>query len=136
MHTLPRLLLFLLLLLLLLLLAACSPEGLDFAYGDLPPGDPVRGAELYMQSSGGSASCQSCHSLDGVKGAGPPLDGYAGVAGERVKGKSAEVYTFESLLRPSKHLVRGYSNMMPSDYAEKFSRQEIADLIAYLLTLQ
>jgi len=122
--------------LLMIILVACSPEDLDFAYDDLPPGDPARGAELYAQSSGGSASCLSCHSLDGVKGAGPPLDGYAGVAGDRVDGKSAEAYTFESLLRPSKHLVRGYSNVMPSDYADKLTRQEIADLIAYLHTLQ
>jgi mono/diheme cytochrome c family protein len=122
--------------LLMIVLVACSPEELDFAYDDLPPGDPARGAELYVRSSGGSASCQSCHSLDGVKGAGPPVDGYAGAAGERVEGKSAGVYTFESLLRPSKHLVRGYSNIMPSDYADKLSRQEIADLIAYMLTLQ
>ena len=122
--------------LLLIVLAACSPDELDFAYDDLPPGDPARGAELYAESVSGGASCLSCHSLDGAKGAGPPLDGYAGVAGERVDGRSAEAYTFESLLRPSKHLVRGYSNIMPSDYAEKLSRQDIADLIAYMLTLQ
>ena len=116
------------------LVAACSPKGLGFSYSDLPSGDPVRGAEAYTQSIGGSASCASCHPLDDSRGAGPSLQGYSAIAGQRVRGQTAEQYTFDSILRPSKHLLQGWSNIMPSDYAEKLSRQQIADLIAYLLT--
>lgn len=116
------------------LAAACSPKDLGFSYSDLPPGDAVRGADVYAQPIGGGASCASCHPLGDSRGAGPSLQGYSAVAGQRVRGQTAEQYTFDSILRPSKHLVQGWSNIMPSDYAEKLSRQEIADLIAYLMT--
>ncbi len=49
--------------------------------------------------------------------------------------QSAEEYTFYSILRPSKYLVQGFSNVMPSNYEEKLSQQETADLITYMLTL-
>jgi hypothetical protein len=117
------------------LLMACSPDELGFSYGDLPPGDPARGAELYAQPIDNSASCLSCHPIDGGQSAGPSLQGYGAAAEQRVKQQSAAEYTFYSILRPSKHITQGYSNVMPSDYAKKLSRQELADLIAYLLTL-
>jgi mono/diheme cytochrome c family protein len=122
-------------LLVLALLVACSPEDLDFSYDDLPPGESARGADLFAQSIDGGASCSSCHALDAGHSAGPSLQGYGATAAQRVKKQSAEEYTFYSLLRPAKHMVRGYSNVMPGDYAKKLSRQEIADLIVYLLTL-
>lgn len=104
------------------LLAACSPEELEFSYSDLPPGDAVRGADLYSQPIDGGASCLSCHALGEGQSAGPSLQGYSATAGERVKGQSAEDYTFNSILRPSKHMVQGYSNTMPGNYDQKLSR--------------
>ena len=70
------------------------------------------------------------------EGSSDAAGGLVEVAGERGDGNSAEVYTLGGLLRPSKHLGRGDSNVMPSEYADKLTRQEIADLIAYLHTLQ
>lgn len=117
------------------LLAACAPEDLPYQLDKLPAGDAQRGAALFTQSVGGAAACSACHSANGSSSSGPPLEGYSQVAGTQVKGQSAEAYTFYSILRPARHLVRGYSNVMPSDYAKKLSAQEVADLIAYLLTL-
>ncbi|WP_162909861.1 c-type cytochrome [Aggregatilinea lenta] len=117
------------------LFTACSPGELDFSYRDLPPGDPTRGADLFTQSIDGKASCLQCHAVGTGQSAGPPFQAYAATASQCVKQQSAEEYTFYSILRPSKHIVQGYSNIMPSNYAKKLSRQEIADLIAYLLTL-
>lgn len=118
-----------------ILVAACQPKDLGFGVSDLPPGDPARGAELFTQRISGTTACQACHALDAGKSTGPSLHGYGTVAGTRVDGQDAATYTFTSIVRPAKHLVRGYSNVMPSDYADKLSHQEIADLIAYLLTL-
>ena len=118
-----------------LFLAACSSKGISYQYSDLPPGDAARGAELFSQSVGGALACSNCHTLTGGQSAGPSLQDFAQVAGSRVKGQSAEVYTFYSILSPSKHLVQGFSNVMPSDYESKLSRQQTADLITYLLTL-
>lgn len=112
----------------------CSRNEPDFTVSDLPPGDPSHGAALFTQSIGGS-SCASCHPLDGSRSAGPSLAGYGATAARRVSGQTAEQYTFDALLRPSGHLVQGFSNVMPSNYSELLSRQDIADLIAYLLAL-
>lgn len=118
-----------------LVLLACRPEELDFGVSDLPEGDAVRGAALFAERIDGAAACSSCHALDAGQSSGPSLAGYAEVAGDRVSDQDAAEYTFTSILRPAKHIVRGYSNVMPDDYADKLSRQQIADLIAYLLTL-
>ena len=120
---------------LLLVLAACSRGDVDYSYQDLPPGDAVRGAELFTQSTNGAPACSGCHTVDGGERAGPTLQNYADVAGERVKGQGPEEYTFYALLQPAKHLVQGYSNVMPSNYEEKLSKQDTADLIAYMLSL-
>jgi mono/diheme cytochrome c family protein/uncharacterized membrane protein len=116
-------------------LAACSPEETEYEYSDLPAGDAAHGEELFTQSINGSVACSNCHTLTGGDSAGPSLENYAAVAGDRVGDQSAEEYTFESILRPSAHLVSGYSNVMPSDYEDKLTQQEVSDLIAYSLTL-
>lgn len=115
------------------LLTGCAQNGLDFSVSDLPPGDPARGAELFAEPPG-SAPCAHCHSFDGERGVGPSLAGYGERAAREVGGQNAEEYTFEAILRPSKHIVRGYSNTMPDSYEDTLTRQNIADLIAYLLS--
>ena len=120
---------------LLLLLLACSPDELPYTLADLPEGNAARGATLFEQSINGTPACATCHTTGGGRSSGPALDGYAAVAGERVQGQTAREYTFYSIVRPAKHIVRGYSNVMHNDYASKLSQQEVADLIAFLLTL-
>lgn len=117
------------------LLAACSSKDTSFKYSDLPPGDAAHGATLFAESVNGSVACSNCHTVTGADGAGPTLENFATVAGGRVSGQSAQEYAFYSILRPSKHLVSGFSNIMPTDYEEKLSKQDTADLIAYMLTL-
>ena len=116
-------------------LGGCAPKDLPYALDDLPAGDAGRGAALFTQTIGGTPACSACHSADGSSSSGPPLDGYGQAAGTRVKGQSAEEYSFYSILRPARHLVRGYSNVMYSQYADKLSQQDVADLIAYMLGL-
>jgi cytochrome c553/uncharacterized membrane protein len=117
------------------MLAACSPKDTGFKYSDLPSGDAARGADLFAQSVNGAAACSGCHTLTGSEGAGPTLQNFASVAGGRVAGQTAEEYAFYSILQPSKSLRPGFSNIMPTDYEAKLSKQDIADLIAYLMTL-
>ncbi len=118
---------------LVVLLAACSPKKLPFSLNDLPPGDAGRGALLFTQSINSAPACSSCHTTDGTRSVGPSLKGFGEEAGDRVKNQSAAEYAFDSILRPSRHVVRGYSNVMYSQYGDKLSQQNIADLIAYLL---
>jgi cytochrome c2 len=123
--------------LLLFVLAACtasggSPEATEEA---LPLGDAVRGEELFNSNVNGSPACGTCHLLTEETRVGPGLLGYGERAGNEVEGQSAEDYSYLSIVRPAEHIVEGFSNVMYTEYQSKLSRQEIADLIAYLLSL-
>lgn len=50
--------------------------------------------------------------------------------------ETPEQYLFESIVRPEAFLVEGYADIMPHTYSETLSPQNVADLIAYMLTLE
>jgi len=124
-----------LLVIIALALVACEPDPPEIAFTDLPAGDAGSGSKLFEQSINDVASCSSCHSLGSVNLAGPGLEGYGAIAGERVSGESAEEYSYWSIVAPSRHMVSGFSNVMPSNYDEVLTEQDIADLIAFMLEL-
>lgn len=119
----------------ILLATACSSNEPETAFTDLPDGNIKNGESLFNQEIDDAPSCASCHRTDSSKNQGPGLGGFGDRASKEVKDQSAEEYAYYSILRPSKHLVSGYSNMMYRDYEEKLSDQELADLIAYILSL-
>lgn len=116
-----------------MVLAACS--GTAPAPPDLPAGNAESGARLFSQSINGAPACSSCHTLDGTSLTGPSLQGYAERAATRVSGISAEEYTYTSIVQPPAHIVSGFGNLMYNQYGQRLSAQQLADLIAYLLTL-
>ena len=104
-------------------------------------GDVANGEALFNASSHGDlglASCALCHSLvEGKKQTGPSLFGLASRAGSTVDGQSAEVYLYNSIVNPNDHVTEGFfGGVMSGQYADALSDQEIADLIAYLQTLE
>ncbi|MGJ3238669.1 MAG: c-type cytochrome [Anaerolineae bacterium] len=115
----------------LLTLTACGNSGSE----SLPQGNAQRGEALFVESINTTPSCSSCHALTEQSILGPGLAGYQHVAGERVEGLSADAYTYQAIVRPASHLVEGYGNLMYTEYGSRLSDQELADLIAYLLTL-
>jgi mono/diheme cytochrome c family protein len=102
---------------------------------NLPPGDASQGVQLFTQTINGAPPCSTCHTLDGTALVGPSLQGYAANAQTRIEGTSAEDYTHTSIVQPATYLVSGYGNAMYTQYAQRLTPQQIADLIAYLLTL-
>ena len=117
------------------LLSACASEPPAVAPVDLPEGDAGSGEKLFVQSINDAPTCASCHNLSSASNDGPGLEGIGQVAAERVAGQNAREYLYMSIVRPSSHVVRGYSNVMYSEYEDKLSTEDIADLIAYLLML-
>lgn len=117
----------------LLLAAACGTS--PSAPATLPPGDSTHGAELFTQQVGGAPACSTCHTLDGTTLVGPSLQGYAARAATRVENQSAQDYTHTSIVQPAAFIVEGFGNTMYTQYGQRLSAQEIADLTAYLLTL-
>lgn len=121
-------------LVLLLVCAACSPAAPPAVINDLPEGDPVAGEALFHNAIGAIASCESCHSLDGSRKTGPSLQGFGATAASR-PGDDALNYAANSIVNPGAYVVSGYSNIMPASYGQLLSRQQLADLLAFLLTL-
>lgn len=108
----------------------------------LPAGDAASGEALAT-----SLGCTACHVLAPTGPAWPAKDGQPGIgtrAAERLQdpaytGEAAnpEQYLFEAIVDPNIYLVSGYAaNLMPQVYANQLTDQDMADLIAYLLTLK
>lgn len=116
--------------------AACSPAAeTGSSETPMPPGDAQRGAILFTQSINGAPACSTCHALDTTTLVGPGMEGYGERAGSQVSGISAEAYTVQSITRPASHIVPNYSNVMYNGFGDKLSAQELADLVAYSLSL-
>ncbi len=83
--------------------------------------------------------CLSCHSLDGSQLVGPTWQGLFGT--ERVfdDGSTAvvdEEYMLSSIVNPNSQIVEGYpANVMPQDYGERLTEDEINGLIEYIKSL-
>lgn len=121
-------------------LTACFDDGTEAEFGidALPPdGDSTRGENIFNKGTDKAPACNTCHTTNGEnKPTGPTLQGFADVAASRVEGETAREYALNSIIAPGKHLVKGYDNQMFASYDDKLSKQEIADVIAYLLGLQ
>jgi cytochrome c len=98
-------------------------------------GSADRGGTLFRTAQGAVPACSTCHSTGQEKIVGPGLGGISTEAGKRVRGQSATDYIRTSIVNPGAFLVPGFQNIMPPVYAQRLSDQDIADLIAYLMTL-
>jgi cytochrome c2 len=117
----------------LLILAACGATP-KVDVSSLPAGDPVRGESIFSESINGAPACSSCHLLSEETQVGPGMSGFAEQAATRVEGQAAAEYTLTSILSPSRYIVNGFGNLMYVGYSSKLDEQQLADLIAYLLT--
>lgn len=87
-----------------------------------------------------SLACSACHQLDqdhteSNRGpAGPHQGNLAERAAQIAPDQSAEEYVYTSIVDPSAYVVEGYvEGIMPSNYAEQMSEEEIRELARWLL---
>jgi mono/diheme cytochrome c family protein len=109
---------------------------------ELPEGDAAAGEALAA-----SLGCTACHITTPTGPAWMPSADKPGI-GERAtteytlpeytgKATSPEQYLFESIADPNVFVVAPFaSGLMPQNYANTLTDQNMADLIAYLLTLK
>jgi mono/diheme cytochrome c family protein len=81
--------------------------------------------------------CAQCHALtpDTVV-IGPSLAGLATRAANRIEGYSAEEYIEISILSPKEYLVEGFTDTMPTNFGKDLTSDELAAVVAYLMTLK
>mgnify|MGYP001240234109 CR=1 FL=1 len=121
--------------LLLVTIAGCMPAASTDPIIDLPTGDAAAGEVLFNTGIGSQLPCSECHSLDGARGTGPSVLGFGAIAATRQNGKDAIQYAANSIISPGSYILSGFSNLMPGTYSRDLSRQQLADLIAFLLSL-
>lgn len=126
--------------------AAFEKAGNDLTKA-LPPGDAARGQKLFDKAenfaSGKPAPCSACHSLKpGETLVGPSLAGIGTRGASTVAGQDAATYLRHAIQAPSEHIVTGGNfaagdkSLMPANLGNDMSPQDLADMIAYLLTLK
>ncbi|HNB50898.1 MAG TPA: c-type cytochrome [Anaerolineales bacterium] len=111
---------------------------------DLPAlrlADPVvRGKSVFL-----TQGCIACHTIQGVStgAVGPELTQVGTNAETRVAGQSAEEYIHTSIIDPNAFIVSdcppgpcANPSVMPLTFGETLSEQQLADLVAYLLSLK
>jgi mono/diheme cytochrome c family protein len=112
---------------------AASASELQAALAALPAGDAARGQQVF-------SSAQPCHVCHMDQPIGPKFPGdppLAARAASRRPGYTAELYLYESMVNPGAYVVPGFQDgIMPGDFGKTLTQQELADLVAYLKTLQ
>jgi cytochrome c2 len=127
--------------------AAEAPSGAPAVIGTDPISvlvsiaDPARGEELFYASydtNAGPYACFTCHNVENEeRKIGPGQYGIADRAGTRIEGQSAAQYLYNSIIHPNDYIVAEYEpNLMPGNYSELLSEQDIYDIVAYLFTLR
>jgi mono/diheme cytochrome c family protein len=91
--------------------------------------DPARGETLLT-----TYTCVACHRVGAENGVAPSFVGISERAGERRPPLSAAAYVYQSIIDPATYLVEGYPAVMPHNFEERISDQEVGDIVAYLLT--
>jgi mono/diheme cytochrome c family protein len=93
--------------------------------------DPRAGEQLALTSG-----CTACHSMQpGVVQIGPSWYGAGDHAVTRVPEQSPALYLYTSIVRPNEHVVEGFQpNLMPQIYEQTLTDEQIANMVAYLLT--
>ncbi len=120
-----------------------EPVGTDLTT-PLPAGDVARGEQLWDTPQPVGFGCASCHTFadaslladpSDLDLFGPALFGIAERAGTTREGYSAEEYLRESIVLPAEFLAEGYPvTVMPRSFGERLDAQDLADLIAFLMT--
>lgn len=105
-------------------------------------GDPENGEVLFETIPDGITTetghiCTHCHTVDSEEHEyGPGFYSIANRAGSRVEGQSAAVYLYYAIVTPDNFIVDGFaSDSMQWQYGRFLTENEVADLVAYLLTL-
>jgi len=94
----------------------------------------ARGEQLYQ-----TQGCIGCHSLDGTIVVGPSWLNLYGRQEQLDDGTSViadEDYIRHSILYPGDQIVKGFQNLMPANYGEILSENDLEDLITFIKTIK
>jgi mono/diheme cytochrome c family protein len=95
--------------------------------GEQPQGDPQAGEQVFATAA--TPACSTCHTLEAAGASqtlGPNLD--------EVLGDQDAAFIRESIVEPDAEITPGFAdNLMPEDYGESLTEQQLNDLVAFLV---
>lgn len=127
--------------------AAPSGDNAELIAAAIEAGDVANGRAVFnesYQTSSGAWMCASCHSVNEARArlVGPGMYDLYVIAEERLaESGDPDVVTYirNAITMPNAHIVQddpGYpENLMPVNYADVLTEQELTDVVAYILTL-
>ena len=101
-------------------------------------GDPAHGQFIFEHGLNAAPACTNCHSRASktpLYALAPSLAGVSQRAATRIPGMTAPQYIEDSIRHPADYVVTGFHPIMYSKFAQDYSDQDIADLVAYVMTL-
>lgn len=122
-----------------------APTAAPAAEVEAASGNVENGQVLFTaphQTAQGQWACAQCHSVtpDEMRLIGPGLWNVAIRGAEHDPEGDAVAYLHESIVEPNAFIAPGDppypEGLMPQDFEEVFTEEEINDIVAYLLTLQ
>jgi cytochrome c oxidase subunit 2 len=110
-------------------------DWLDEQSGQVTQDPAVRGQRVSEQNG-----CIACHSVDGSPSVGPTWAGLFGSERQLVDGTTLiadDQYLYAGIVDPDQNIPAGYPpNVMPKNYDELLTDQQIQEIIAYIRSLQ
>jgi cytochrome c oxidase subunit II len=98
--------------------------------------DPVARGQKWATAFG----CQACHSVDGAKSVGPTWKALFGSQVELADGTTVagdDAYLRNSIINPNAQIHTGFQpNLMPQNFGQQLTEQQILDVIEYIKTLK
>ena len=104
---------------------------------EIPVDSPIAAGKRIMTNLG----CFACHSLDGSRLVGPTFKNLYGsprtvvTAGKKREVIADDEYILKSIYDPNADLVDGFGRGLMISYESQLSREDIAQIIEYLKTL-
>ncbi len=81
--------------------------------------------------------CYLCHSIGGVGATrGPGLSRIGEIGASRRPGLSLEEYLRESIIDPTAYITADYPPIMPTNFGDRLTEEQIADLIDFMKSIR
>jgi cytochrome c oxidase subunit II len=91
------------------------------------------------QQLAGQLGCLGCHTLDGNPSVGPTFKGLFGSERPLNDGATVtadEAYLVESILDPAAVMVDGFSPLMPQNFADRTTEEDVQALVEFIKSVQ
>lgn len=116
-----------------------EPDFQAWAKAQTAPPAEAGSAAARGQALAQQFGCTACHSADGTTLVGPTWKGLFGATRTFQDGTTAQAdenYLRDSILNPGAHIVQGFPDVMPKNFKDQLTGDQINDIIEYIKSLK